>query len=219
MNLPVETFPALSALLGFRHAFLCRVPGLEVNVDREQALARLARVHEEAGEELGFGPLATARQVHGNNVVRVESRPGGAVPEADGLVTDVPGVCLGIYVADCCAIYLADPERRAIGLLHSGSKGTQLGIARAGVAKMREAFGSRRGSGGAAQPLYPAPALRTDFAAEIARQLREEGVGNVQDSGANTGADLDRYYSYRMEKGRTGRLLALLMIEPAPAAG
>jgi copper oxidase (laccase) domain-containing protein len=44
------------------------------------------------------------------------------------------------------------------------------------------------------------------------RQLRGAGVGRVADCGANTAADPERYYSYRMEKGRTGRLLALLMI-------
>jgi copper oxidase (laccase) domain-containing protein len=52
-----------------------------------------------------------------------------------------------------------------------------------------------------------------DFAAEIVRQLYAAGVGTVADCGANTAADLGRYYSYRMEKGRTGRLLALLMLE------
>ena len=44
-------------------------------------------------------------------------------------MTNVRGLCLGVYVADCCAIYLADPVKRAIGLLHSGKKGTELGIA------------------------------------------------------------------------------------------
>jgi copper oxidase (laccase) domain-containing protein len=52
-----------------------------------------------------------------------------------------------------------------------------------------------------------------DFAKEIREQLRNAGVGKVSDCEANTGADLERYYSYRVEKGRTARLLALLMIE------
>ena len=48
---------------------------------------------------------------------------------------------LGIYVADCCAVYLADPVRRVIALLHSGRKGSELGITTAVVARMRADFG------------------------------------------------------------------------------
>ena len=111
-------------------------------------------------------------------------------------------------------------KRRAIGLLHSGSKGTRLEIARVGVEKMRDAFGSEPGDLVAQlSPCIRPPYYEVNFAAEIVRQLREAGVGKVSDSGANTGADLQRYYSYRMEKGRTGRLLALLMIEPAGGGG
>ena len=88
------------------------------------------------------------------------------------MVTDQPGICLGVYVADCCAIYLADPGRRAIGLLHSGSKGTELGIARTGVEKMAEAFGSAPGDLVAQlSPCIRPPFYEVDFAAEIARQL------------------------------------------------
>jgi copper oxidase (laccase) domain-containing protein len=62
-------------------------------------------------------------------------------------------------------------------------------------------------------PCIRPPQYEVDFAAEIGRQLRAAGVGEVADCGANTAADPERYYSYRMEKGRTGRLLALLMID------
>ena len=70
MKMPVETFAALEGMPGVRHAFLCRVPGLDVQMDREEALARLAEYHAAARVELGFPvePLGTARQVHGNRV-------------------------------------------------------------------------------------------------------------------------------------------------------
>jgi copper oxidase (laccase) domain-containing protein len=52
-----------------------------------------------------------------------------------------------------------------------------------------------------------------DFAAEIVEQLKRSGVRRVFDCGENTGSDLKRFYSYRMEKGRTGRMLALLALQ------
>lgn len=212
---PWEKFAALE-LPGVRHAFLCRVPGIDTGVERAEALRRLDESHAEARRELGFGamPLATAQQVHGNRVAVVDAgtdaRPAGAV---DGLVTNARGVALGIYVADCCAVYFVDPVRGAIGLAHSGKKGTELGIAAAAIEKMRENFGSEPGDMIAQlSPCIRPPDYEVDFAARIAEQCRECGVKNVFDCGENTAADLSRYYSYRAEHGKTGRMLALLAL-------
>jgi copper oxidase (laccase) domain-containing protein len=216
MELPVDTFEALEGIPGIRHAFLCRVPGLDVRVDREEALGRLAKYHAEARLELGFPaePFGTAKQVHGNRVAVLREPVTQEAAETDGLVTNVPGMCLGVYVADCCAIYLADPVKRAIGLLHSGKKGTELRIAERAVETMAREYGSAPADLVAQlSPCIRPPQYQVDFAAEIARQLRGAGVGLVADCGANTATDPERYYSYRMEKGRTGRLLALLMID------
>jgi copper oxidase (laccase) domain-containing protein len=216
VNLPVDTFPALEGLAGIRHAFLCRVPGLDVKVDREEALARLMQIHADARVELGFPatPFATAKQVHGNRVEVARTPVTQEFADTDGLVTNVRGVCLGVYVADCCAIYLADPVKGAIGLAHSGKKGTELGIAERAVETMVRECGSNPADIVAQlSPCIRPPDYEVDFAAEIARQLTAAGVGQVADCGANTARDPARYYSYRMEKGRTGRLLALLMVE------
>ena len=216
MTVPFETFPALECLPGIRHAFLCRVPGLDVKADREVALARLAEHHAAARLDLGFPrePLGTARQVHGNHVEVLREAVTQEAAETDGLVTNVAGLCLGVYVADCCAIYLVDPVRRAIGLLHSGKKGTELGIAGRAVETMVREYGSDPAEMVAQlSPCIRPPQYEVDFAAEIVRQLQGAGVGTVADCGENTATGLERYYSYRMEKGRTGRLLALLMID------
>lgn len=216
MTLPVETFEALERLPGFRHAFLCRVPGLDVRTDREEALARLHGRHAAARRELGFapGPFATARQVHGNYIEVLREPVTREVPGADGLVTNLPGLCLGVYVADCCAVYLADPVNRAIALLHSGKKGTELDIASRAVETLSREYGTRPADLVAhLSPCIRPPDYEVDFAAEIARQLRRAGLTRIYDTGANTAADLSRYYSYRLEKGRTGRLLALLMLD------
>ena len=220
MKLPVDTFPALERLPAFRHAFLCRVPGLDVSTEREQALARLMQYHLEARLELGFPsqPLGTAKQVHGNRIAILREPVSQEAADTDGLMTNVPGLCLGIYVADCCAIYLADPVKRAIALLHSGKKGTELGIATRAIETMVREYGSNPADIVAQlSPCIRPPQYEIDFAAGIRSQLCDAGVGQVSDSNANTAADLDRYYSYRMEKGKTGRLLALLMIEPGDA--
>jgi copper oxidase (laccase) domain-containing protein len=216
MKLPADTFEALKRLPGIRHAFLCRVPGLDVRTDREAALALLAGYHAEARRELGFTvePFGTAKQVHGNRIAILREAVTSEAQGTDGLVTNVPGLTLGVYVADCCAVYLVDPVKRAIGLLHSGKKGTELEIAARAVETMVREYGSDPATMVAQlSPCIRPPEYEVDFAAEIARQLRAAGVGEVADSGANTARDLERYYSYRVEKGRTGRLLALLMLE------
>ena len=81
------------------------------------------------------------------------------------------------------------------------------------IRAMGEQFGSR--SSDLVVQLSPCirpPHYEIDFAAEIARQCRDLGVKHVHDSGVCTACDLTRYYSYRAEKGRTGRMLAFLAL-------
>ncbi len=64
------------------------------------------------------------------------------ITETDGLMTDVPGIPLVTFFADCVPLYIYDPKRPAIALLHSGWKGTVSDIGGEGVRKMRETYGS-----------------------------------------------------------------------------
>lgn len=214
MSILVETFPAVAANGQFHNAFIGRVSDLDVTTNREIALARLAKFHEQARADLGFeGPLITAEQVHGNGVTIVDSSTRSPVPGVDALVTNEPGVCLGIYVADCCAVYVIDPENACIGLAHSGKKGTELGIVPATLKKMACAYGTDPAKVIVQlSPCIRPPLYEVDFAAEIVCQCQEAGVSQIIDCGDCTGANPDRYYSYRMEKGKTGRMLALLAI-------
>lgn len=215
--LPAEHFPALSAVPDLVHGFTLRVPGLEMSHDKAEALARLDGVHREIRRDhrVSKMPFVTAQQIHGKQIAVV----GAPVTEdqcfesCDGIVTNQRDVCLGIYVADCCAVYIVDPIRRAIGLVHSGKKGTELGIAPNAIATMTAQFGSRP-SDLIVQlsPCIRPPHYEIDFAAEIVRQCREAGVVAVSDCGTCTACDLERYYSYRAEKGRTGRMLAFLAL-------
>ncbi len=210
----VECFAALAAVPGLTHAFTLREPGLDVQTDRDAALARLETSHTRARRELGVGGRAflTAKQVHGAEVFRVTTADAGAPPPiADGLITNDPVVCLGVYVADCCAVYLVDPERRAIGLLHSGRKGSELGIARVGIERMAREFGSRpEHLIVQLSPCIRPPHYEIDFASQIVAACRAAGVEEVHDSATCTACHPERYYSYRLEMGKTGRMVALL---------
>ncbi len=216
-NAPAEQFPALNAVAGVRHCFTTRVAGIDVQADKAEALRRLDAIHRDlrAGYGIGTGPLATAEQVHGNRIAVLDEplAENACFAGCDGLITDQPELCLGIYVADCCAVYLVDPVQGAIGLVHSGKKGTELGIAPKAVTLLAERFGSRAADVIVQlSPCVRPPHYEIDFAAEIVRSLRACGVEQITDSGVCTACDLDRYYSYRAEKGRTGRMLALLAL-------
>lgn len=214
----VEFFPSLTDLSGVRHGFVGRIPGIDVAVDRTEALRRLDDAHRALRIDLGFAnnSFATAEQVHGGEVAVIDQLLSSdhCFDRVDALITNQVGVSLGIYVADCCAIFLVDPMRRCIGLVHSGRKGTDLAIAQRAIEKMGQRFGSAPGDLVVQlSPCIRPPHYEVDFAAEIIRQVRGAGVEQVQDSALCTACDLSRYYSYRAEKARTGRMLALLALE------
>jgi len=97
--------------------------------------------------------------------------------------------------------------------VHSGKKGTELGVVANAIKSMTEQFGSRAANIVAQlSPCIRPPHYETDFAGEIVRQCLDLGVTALNDSGVCTACDLSRYYSYRAEKGRTGRMLAFLAL-------
>lgn len=207
-------FRPLDSLASVRAAFIPRIPGVDVSTDRETALARLAGTHAAHLRELGFCPhhLATAEQVHGSVVACAEAP--GEHAGADALVTSERGLVLGIYVADCAAVYLADRSGRAVGLVHSGRAGTALGITGRAIALMHERFGVEpQDLVVHISPCIRPPIYEIDFASDIAAQAREAGAGEVRDEGICTGRDVGQYYSYRVERGLTGRMLAVVALE------
>ena len=212
-EVPVQRFPALANLAVIQHGFTLRVPGLDVRTDRATALERIAGYHQAILQKLGPRTLRIGEQIHRNGVAIVDQRSPEKTLGVDALITNDPGVVLGIYVADCCAIYFVDPMRAVIALAHSGRKGTEQNIAGGTVERLVSRFGSAPDDLVVQlSPCIRPPFYEIDFASQIVTQLRTAGVQQIQDSGENTGADLDRFYSYRMEKGSTGRMLAFLTL-------
>jgi len=224
MDLPFEQFPALSAITICRHFFAQRIPAIDVSHDKAEVVERLNAAHQEIRNATGLGdwPLFTAEQIHGNEIAVIDSCSGGPVgrefPACDGIITNQAGVALGIYVADCCAVYIVDPTTPAIGLVHSGRKGTELGVVPNAIRQMIERFGSDP----AKMIVQLSPCIRphhydVDFSSEIIRQFRAPGVQHVHNSGMCTACNLNRYYSYRAERGKTGRMLSVLALDSTTA--
>jgi polyphenol oxidase len=212
-EVPVQRFPALEQLALIQHGFTLRVPGLDVKTDRETALERIAGYHQKVLHGLGPRAFKTAQQIHSNGVAVVDRGSAEKTQSVDSLITNDAEALLGIYVADCCAIYFVDPVRNVIGIAHSGRKGTEQNIAGATLAGMTASFGSApEDLVVQLSPCIRPPFYEVDFAAQIVAQLQAGGVRRIHDCGENTGADLERFYSYRMEKGSTGRMLAFLAL-------
>ncbi|MGF6352674.1 YfiH family protein [Paenibacillus sp. 4624] len=119
--------------------------------DNAEAVLRNRRL---VTEKLAFPPEAwtCGEQVHGKAVAVITADDKGrglldrqsALQDTDGLVTNVPGVLLTSFYADCVPLYFYDPVNQAVGLAHAGWKGTVAGIAVSMVETMEREYGSRR---------------------------------------------------------------------------
>jgi YfiH family protein len=228
--------PLLKALPGVAHGFFTRQGGVSDGLyaglncgfgsgDDRQAVAQN---RERVRRTLGADALITAYQVHSATVHRVtKAWPPEEAPEGDAMVTNVPGIALGILTADCAPILFADAQAGVIGAAHAGWKGAFLGIAAATVEAM-EALGAERGRITAA--IGPSLALTSfevgpefvdrftaeapewaryfeirdgwakphfDLAAFVADRLREAGINQFASMAIDTYADEERFFSYR----------------------
>jgi YfiH family protein len=148
------THPLLAGLPGIRHGFFTREGGVSTGIyrslncgigsddKREHVLENRARVTA----ALGVAPekLATPYQIHSADAVVVtEAWQPGKGPKADAVVTDRPGIALGVGSADCGPTLFADPEAGIIGACHSGWRGALAGVLEATVDAM-EKLGAQR---------------------------------------------------------------------------
>jgi YfiH family protein len=119
----------------------------------ENRRAFLRTVQGDSTDEVG-PRMVTLMQIHASRVWpireedgvregKLQTAEGRAVLEGDGMMTDLPGVMLGIQTADCVPVLVADVERRAVAAFHAGWRGTVARIVEHGIASMREEYGSR----------------------------------------------------------------------------
>ena len=100
--------------------------------------------------DVEYDSFVFSQQTHTTNVRKVteEDRGKGLVrsldyKDVDGLITDVPGLCLATFYADCVPLYFVDPVQKAIGLSHSGWRGTVSKMGQVTLERMREAYGTK----------------------------------------------------------------------------
>ena len=251
------TLDPLDCDSSIRHAFFTREGGvsggrfasLNCGFGSGDNIEHVERNRALAAARLDLPPerLVTCHQIHGTGIVTVE-RPWRreANPRADGMVTAVPGIALGILAADCAPVLFADPAAAVIGAAHGGWRGALAGVMEATVAAMT-ALGARAehiraGIGPCiAQPSYEVGAefeaafaaadpdsraffvpaaraghFRFDLPAYIARRLERLGLAAVEQSGHDTAAEEDLFFSYRRacRRGETdyGRGLAAIAL-------
>ena len=154
------TFPSLERAGIVKHLFTTRLGGVSsgdlatMNLsfsrgDREENVlanyGRIARVLACSVED-----MIASHQTHTTNIRQVTSSDKGKgilrprdYENIDGLMTDEPGIVLVTYYADCVPLFFVDPVHRAIGLAHSGWRGTASGMGARMVEAMRKAFGTR----------------------------------------------------------------------------
>ncbi|MBO4748914.1 MAG: peptidoglycan editing factor PgeF [Lachnospiraceae bacterium] len=155
------TFPKLDACEIVRHLFTTREGGMSTGQfrsmnfsvslgdDRENVLENYRRVAGLLGCDAS--DVTGTVQTHTTNIRRVEECDRGKVAvkapdygDVDGLVTNVPGIALAAFTADCVPIFFVDPVRKAIGLAHSGWRGTVSNMAGKMVKRMEEEFGTKK---------------------------------------------------------------------------
>ena len=213
-------------------------------------------------------PLVALRQVHSSIVVRIEAPPAtwdSGFADADGMVTNYPGILLAIQTADCIPVLVADRNCRAVAGFHAGWRGTVRRIVERGVLKMRADFGGNPedlfaviGPGigpccyevgselqdefesefsyaaalfrkvvspeetkpihshshqGGLRPRQR-PSLHLDLVEANRRQLLDAGLdaNAITVLQQCTSCNTHRFFSYRAERGTTGRLLSVIGI-------
>jgi hypothetical protein len=216
----VETLRA-AALAGIPHGFLGRrggvsegvCAGLNVGLGSGDDPAAIAENRRRAGAAVSPGAaLATLHQVHSGDAVHVSAPfPDNARPHADAMVTDRPGLLLGILTADCAPVLLADAEAGVVGAAHAGWKGAFSGVVEATVARMERLGAKRERIAAAVGPCIARRSYEVDDA--FFRRFAEAEPENERFFGLGRGGhhqfDLEGFVLSRLAASGLARIEAL----------
>ena len=153
-------------------------------------------------------------QTHTTNVHKVTlENMKEELQDVDGLITDVPDICLVTSYADCVPLYFVDPAHRAIGLSHSGWRGTVGKIGQETIDQFKEAFDSKHWDDLFYQKENKKYQLNLWKANEII--MLEAGVKreNIAVTNVCTSCNSDVLYSHRASKGQRGGLAAFMALK------
>ena len=222
---------------------------LNIGISRGDELQNVARNYEILGAAIGFSveDVVASKQIHSDIIYQVTAadRGGclidGASPVCDGLITDVPGIALNVFTADCTPILYHDPVTGAVGAAHAGWRGTAADIAGKTVRAMVDAYGCKPEHIRAAigphigpccfQTDWDVPQAMLDALGEDARPwieargdkyyvnlteinslfLRRAGVRQIESCPDCTACQPERFWSYRRVGTRRGSQGAIIV--------
>ena len=183
------------------------------------------------------------QQTHSNIVIEAVQGAQGVLGEGDGLITNQPGIWIGVRSADCAPLILADPVHRAVAAVHAGWRGTVGGIAVRSIERMRDSFGTSPGDVVAAvgpaiapccfevgaevarefKPWWPERTdldrkTMIDMPGTLFRQLIAAGLtaAKIDVNPACTRCGVDRLHSFRRDREAAGRMVSAVRIRPRP---
>ncbi|WP_299309780.1 peptidoglycan editing factor PgeF [uncultured Croceicoccus sp.] len=224
------------ALDGVEHGFLGRrggissgqYAGLNVGLGSDDLPRAIAANRARAVDAvMPGGELCTVFQVHSADAVTIRSPfPDDARPHADAMVTDRPGLLLGILTADCAPVLLADTAAGVVGAAHAGWRGAIGGVTDAAIAAMEELGASRDNIAAAIGPCIAQKSYEVDdgfrltfvgrdeanerffkdgrpghaqfdLAGYVASRLADAGISRIAITGEDTASQPDRYFSNR----------------------
>ncbi len=228
---------SLSRLDGIRHGFFSRQGGvsdgiyasLNCGIGSNDVAGKVAENRSRVAERLGSPDhLVTAYQIHSADVVVAEEPWSHEnAPRADAIVTDRPGLAIGVSTADCVPVLFADRNARFVGAAHAGWRGALDGVLEAAISAMQQLGASRSAIVAAIGPAISQAAYEVgedferhfvaenaenkrffirekattrphfDLTGYVASRLRSAGIENVEDLKICTYADENRFFSYR----------------------
>ena len=235
----VATFPNLIAAESTRHGGVSPAPfaSLNLGINTDDVPENVTENHRLFFDAIGATDysFASSYQVHGTEILHT-TEP-GRFDGYDALITNQPGLLIGVTVADCVPVLIYDAENRAVGAIHAGWRGTVGGIVSRTLTLMQQQFGTKpkacyayvgtcidvclfdvgpevaeqfQDSFVRVDPVTQRPGV--DLKAANRQQLMDAGIPEkyIEVSPFSTVLNNRDYFSHRAEKGQTGRMLAVI---------